>query len=526
MKTRLLISALLLLPLTVCSQALQAAWFRIHFKDGRDPETLYFEKTRKISLIEPAPTEVKDIDEHVYKVEKIGEKYWTVENLATTKYDYPEGHKLYGKSVPQATGDSIYEPYYCKVDDGCLYNWSAATGMQSTEETGTDTKVQGICPKKFHIPSAQEVNALSYSLGNSGSNALRSSEGWRTENQFITNGDDSYKFDAKPAGYAKGDENKDNGYIASFWTSYSMSDYSGYSYQMHGSGSLALASEDLKLGRSVRCVWDGQTDWDWLYVYEEGVPVSEIKKFLISDIDYIETGDDFQETLRLNGQEYSAHRFKTTFWTMENLRETPGKQLQACGTTENSYLYPATAVNGSDGNSICGEGWRLPTTEDFRQIMELFPTEEIATQLNITPVSASYNGTDIFSYGVESMFWVSDAKRGIKYSSDRSEQIYYLDNIPYIDLYKDTPRVGLISIENALPALPVRCVKDEKEPEFNACHGGDNTTYGVWTKWNPRITFDSNDKTSKRMIVNVGDNTGTTWTPVADGRYDTLRPIK
>ncbi|MBR5412976.1 MAG: hypothetical protein IK114_08025 [Fibrobacter sp.] len=139
-----------------------------------------------------------DRDGQKYKTIRIGSQNWMAENL---NYAYLQG---------TSTEDSSS---YCldNIAENCnkygrLYLWGAAMDSAAVySETGKDCgdreecspsyPVRGVCPKGWHLPTAEEFRIL----GQNGGYALKSTTAWHDGE----NGSDFYGFNAIPAG-AKG----------------------------------------------------------------------------------------------------------------------------------------------------------------------------------------------------------------------------------------------------------------------------------------------------------------------------------
>ena len=160
-------------------------------------------------------------DGKTYKTVKIGKQTWMAENL---NYEI--------------------ENSFCYDDDttncdkfGRLYTWPVA--MDLTENTHIDgicdkdcvwktpsSKVRGICPEGWHIPSIEDWSILINKVGST-SNAgpkLRSTSGWVDKGSG--NGTDNYGFTALPAGgkYLEEIGFSDLGTSTHFWsTTYEIS---------------------------------------------------------------------------------------------------------------------------------------------------------------------------------------------------------------------------------------------------------------------------------------------------------------
>ena len=136
---------------------------------------------------------VDDRDGRTYKTTTINDKVWMAENL-----NYADS----GKTPSLKDNSWCYEnnEAYCDVV-GRLYSWSAAVNglsLDSDEKAVQacegDTlclqsvRVQGICPKGFHLPSYEEWNSIS-----------RKSPSWKT-----TNGWDDFYVSGYNNGYRSG----------------------------------------------------------------------------------------------------------------------------------------------------------------------------------------------------------------------------------------------------------------------------------------------------------------------------------
>jgi uncharacterized protein (TIGR02145 family) len=134
----------------------------------------------------PCPDSFIDArDGTVYKVVCIGNQTWMAQNL-----DY----------YPSGTG------YACYNDDagncatyGLLYDWN--TMMQGADSTSANpSKVQGICPHGWHVPSDAEFQQLFAAIGSNAAGAMKSTSGlWASTNVGATN---ASGFSALPGGYA------------------------------------------------------------------------------------------------------------------------------------------------------------------------------------------------------------------------------------------------------------------------------------------------------------------------------------
>ena len=200
-------------------------------------------------------------DGKVYKTVKIGEQTWMAENL-----NYADSVKtlsLRGKS-------------WCYNDDakkcdvaGRLYTWAAAidsvklaNDVDNPQDCGhgktcsLPTKVQGICPPNWHLPSNEEWKALFTAVGGQSTAGmfLRSQSGWINNR----NGPNTFGFSVLPVGQAY-----ENGYCsfvgenAFIWSITEDVSTRAYSmYVRYGSEYANLTADYKYYGFSVRCLKD------------------------------------------------------------------------------------------------------------------------------------------------------------------------------------------------------------------------------------------------------------------------------
>lgn len=134
-------------------------------------------------------------DGNVYKTIKIGNQTWMAQNLnyktdSSSIYYSEDSAKKYGRS----------------------YSWIIALGLDDSCRTGScstyvaSTRLRGLCPSGWHIPSTIEWDTLFNAVGGSAVAAgkLKSIAGW-SNSMMGTNpgGSDDYGFAAQPAGYGQ-----------------------------------------------------------------------------------------------------------------------------------------------------------------------------------------------------------------------------------------------------------------------------------------------------------------------------------
>ena len=200
-------------------------------------------------------------DLQIYRFVTIGTQTWMAYNLNySDSANYP----------------SMLERNWCYKNslDSCakygrLYTWAAAIDSMKLAndatnpltcgygvECGLSGKVQGICPKGWHLPSRTEWEALFTAVGgfSTAGPKLKSLTGWNSGG----NGTDAFGFSALPAGgrYDYGNFRYGGNY-ASFWSSTegnSNSAYCMYLFYDYDLGGLGNYSKDY--GYSVRCLRD------------------------------------------------------------------------------------------------------------------------------------------------------------------------------------------------------------------------------------------------------------------------------
>lgn len=276
----------------------------------------------KVNEIIKMPTQevfnIEDFEGNRYPVAKIGEYFWTAENLKSTTYDTqserpcavlvkkttdvsydpfcmdPTDKSLwpvYNSSLNHQSeylknvGDDDYNEVCSQLDRwGYLYNWAAALGFETedaayAQQEDFDYDRQGICPNGWHIPSDPEYLYLLTDYARNGLDTrykgydvagvfLRSVEGWSSTKpsgyeSYDKEGTDDYGFSGLPTGRFSVYSNGTGGYMseiggcADITTSSAKSSIEfGVEYLFNYSDEFGYR-EDLKHnGRMVRCLKD------------------------------------------------------------------------------------------------------------------------------------------------------------------------------------------------------------------------------------------------------------------------------
>jgi uncharacterized protein (TIGR02145 family) len=181
-------------------------------------------------------------DGKTYKKVVIGTQTWMGENL---NYD-----------VPNVTSDVCYGG---RVDScakyGRLYNWSTAMNGASSSSL-SPSRVQGVCPAGWHVPSNAEWTAWVIAVGglSTADRKLKSMSGWSSGN-----GTDQYGFSALPGGQGgPGGSFSNAGGYGSWWSATEIDASSAWRLDMNSSGDEYVGRHHISKTMlfSVRCVMD------------------------------------------------------------------------------------------------------------------------------------------------------------------------------------------------------------------------------------------------------------------------------
>jgi uncharacterized protein (TIGR02145 family) len=189
---------------------------------------------------------VQDIDGNTYSTIRIGNQFWTIENLKTTKYNDGTEIKLVKDNDiwEKISEEGIKNPAYCwynndignKSKYGALYNWYVV-------------ETQKLAPKGWHVPTDDECRTLEEYLisngynwdgtmtGNKIAKSLAAKSGWNSSIDIGSIGKDMSLnnrsgFSALPGGFHVGSYFMGIGEYASWWSATRNSAAGAYSYQI------------------------------------------------------------------------------------------------------------------------------------------------------------------------------------------------------------------------------------------------------------------------------------------------------
>lgn len=220
---------------------------------------------------------VTDVDGNAYKAVKLGDQVRMAENLRTTKF-------ADGTAIVLGSSLSSTTPYrYCPNNHenyvstyGYLYNWPALM-HNSASSNINPSRVQGICPNGWHVPSDVEWIQLTMyvkkhfaspnCMGTDDENqtsciakAFASTTGWDSSTRDYTPGNDPSSnnasgFAALSAGFYDG-SSQGFGHFGEFWTATCGSGFAftRYLYSIHANVYNGYVNR--YHGLSVRCVRD------------------------------------------------------------------------------------------------------------------------------------------------------------------------------------------------------------------------------------------------------------------------------
>lgn len=219
-----------------------------------------------------------DYDGNEYPVVVIGSQAWMAENLRTTHYadgtaiPMVENDSAWWALTPDARAFSWYDNDPSLGDYGAYYTWAGAMNGEAGSNRNP-SRVQGVCPDGWHLPSDAEWNQMQIHLGMSPNEAdrigfvgTRVALGIKLKGFGIPmwdeyTGYEQYNesgFTALPCGLRTSSGNFDNlERYAYFWTSTEFdASEAWYRYLQRGHSALLRVHNNKGNGFTVRCVLD------------------------------------------------------------------------------------------------------------------------------------------------------------------------------------------------------------------------------------------------------------------------------
>ena len=200
-----------------------------------------------------------------YATVAVGDQVWMAENLNFGKLvdgGTPQGDASATSAQKWSpTGDEVGCSTY-----GALYQWHTAMGRPAQaddEKIGADSKVRGICPEGWHLPSQEEWRELRAFVDKDNGGTLHD-EGQSLKSMgewygVPGRGQDSYGWNAIPAGRLEhaNSELAHRGAYANWWSSTDYDENVAWYHALYG-GYTGFRTYGLgkKNGFSVRCVKD------------------------------------------------------------------------------------------------------------------------------------------------------------------------------------------------------------------------------------------------------------------------------
>ena len=352
----------------------------------------------------PCPSTVKDIDDNVYHTVGIGTQCWMKENLRTTRYaDRTDIIKGSSETFSETAGRWYFpnDEESNKATYGLLYNWKAVM-RNSASSNSNPSRVQGICPDGWHVPSEAEWLQMINFVGDQSeylcsmtcseyerpiAKALSSTSGWKVETEYgcavgyNQSENNATGFSAVPAGqFLKSPDRF--GWTVFYWSA-TLTSSSSYASVLDLFNSYScinreyMPSDYIARANSVRCVFnDPNSEEDADAKPCPGTPT-------VDDVD---------------GNTYNTVQIGEQCWMKENLKTTKyadGTDVKSSGstaTTEANWYYPNNKSSNkdaygllynwkavmqnygsSDGNpsgvqGVCPNGWHVPSDAEWTQL--------------------------------------------------------------------------------------------------------------------------------------------------------------
>lgn len=385
-------------------------------------------------------------DGNKYGVAQINGVYWMTENLR-----YADS-----SSMENLKGNS-----WCHEDDkncskfGRLYSWTAAMDIKKSFLSSkylsvTSSSIQGICPEGWHLPSQTEWNDLiAYVESNNGGEgagtSLKSTETWNKSDSSNTP-TNRFGFNAMASGRRNndGDTFLSTGRIALFWTSADKDEGTAYAYQLrHEINDFENGHYYKDHGLSVRCV----------------AKPGDIKVSGDLDSSYIDKIPHSYGSLKYEGETYRTVNINGVTWMADNLNYNADGSHCYNGDKEKCKEY-GRLYTFETAKSVCPEGWRLPTINDFSQLIQIAKT---SSELRSTSGWNSNASKGLNSWGFDAK--AAGGRESGDYFDLNSSAYFWLNgktsdgnaSAMWISYYNSTPSLVTYNVSNE---YSVRCVKE------------------------------------------------------------------
>jgi uncharacterized protein (TIGR02145 family) len=211
-----------------------------------------------VKVVTPEVTTFVDYrDKKTKKKVQIGEQIWMAENL-----NYAAENSVCYDGITHGGWGRWNDPEGMCEDFGRLYDWNTAMdGVESSH--AVPSRVEGVCPVGWHIPSDAEWTELVDYVGLNAGTKLKSREWHDTHAPSGTpnpDGADKYRFSALPGGYASASSSGWHaGWNGFWWSATEMESNENQAWRREILGTQTGVSRghfDKHYFLSVRCVHD------------------------------------------------------------------------------------------------------------------------------------------------------------------------------------------------------------------------------------------------------------------------------
>lgn len=410
-------------------------------------EVISYDELEKSEIKDGKLVDLRDGNE--YGVALIDGLYWMTENLR-----YADS-----TSMTNLKGNS-----WCHEDDkdcskfGRLYSWTAAVDHDQeylSKSIGAQygkTIFRGVCPAGWFVPGKNEWQSLiSYVGAHNGAEgtgtSIKSLDTWN-KSENVKAPTNRFGFNAKASGRRNNDGETflSTGRIAFFWSSAEYDNGTASGFQ------LGLEVNDLQPGDyykdhglSVRCV----------------AKFSDVKVSGALDSSYLDKIPHEYGELKYEGETYRTVKIAGLEWMAENLNfEAEGSHCYS-DDKDNCKEY-GRLYSFETAKTVCPDGWRLPTAEDFSSL-NVFAETSSALRATTGWTEKASKGLDFWGFGAKP---AGGRDGGGDYFDMKSSAYFWVagesaDGFAsglLINYYDQVPSLVKYSTSNE---FSVRCVKDK-----------------------------------------------------------------